>query len=104
MTKIDIARKPITFVQCDKRIVEFAPSWKLLMSYKEGFISWEEFTKLYKIEMSESYYFNYELFHEIADQLDKVEFICWCNNKRRKDNKCHRFILREVLEHVGINM
>ena len=99
MLKIDIARKPITFVQCDRRIEDFAPSWKLLMSYKDDFIGWDEYVIKYIDETQVNYIDNPNIFHEIAEILDSVEFICWCN--RQKSNKrCHRFLLRQFLERL----
>jgi len=104
MIKIDIARKPITFVKCDRRIVEFAPSWELLMFYKNKFISWNDYVKKYYQEMRESFKINRQIFYEIASQLDEVELICWCTNKRHQDKKCHRFLIKEILENVRTNM
>ncbi len=101
---IDIAQKKITFIQCDRRIIEFAPSWDLLMSYKDGFISWNEYIKKYYQEMRESFKTNRQVFYEVAKQLDEVEFICWCIKKKKQDKKCHSFLIREILENVSINM
>lgn len=95
--KIDIARKPITFVQCDERHSIFAPSFDLLMSHKNGFINWDEYTDAYKKEMREAFLFDPDSFYEMADRLENVELICWCNAKKKQDNKCHRFLLQEIL-------
>ena len=97
---IDIARKPITFQQCDRRRVVFAPSWELLREYQGGGIDWEEYTRRYYEEMRAAYREDPEPFRELARQLDEIELACWCTAKRKQDQRCHRFLLRKILEKV----
>ncbi len=99
MILIDIARKPITFIQCDRRIENFAPSWDLLNSYREGFIEWDSYIVGYLDEMQMNYVENPNIFHEIAETLDDIKFICWCN-RRKSIKRCHRFLLRRFLERL----
>lgn len=98
--KIDIARKPCTFIECEERHEIFAPSWELLMSYKNGDINWNEYVDCYTEEMRDAFRFNPDAFFEMAERIDDVDFICWCNNKKKKDNKCHRFILYDILKKI----
>jgi len=100
LTKIDIARKPITFTHCDERHEVFAPSWDLLNSYKGNFISWEEYVVRYTDEMRGAYGNNKQAFIDMANRLDQVEFVCWCCKTSTK--QCHRFLLRSFLEKVRL--
>jgi len=106
-TKIDIARRPITFMTCDERWEIFAPTWDLIHAYKDGSISWTEYVEKYTDEMRSAYRDNSDLFVQMAKRLDNVEFYCWCNNMNKQDEKCHRFLLRNILnkvkEHLGAN-
>jgi uncharacterized protein YeaO (DUF488 family) len=98
--KIDVARKPITFEECAERQEVFAPSWELLMEYKHGWISWGQYTQRYLDEMRAGYRADPQSFHRMAQRLDEVEFVCWCGRKRGNDLRCHRFLLRGILERV----
>jgi uncharacterized protein YeaO (DUF488 family) len=100
LTKIDIARKPITFTRCDERREVFAPSWDLLNSYKGNFISWEEYIVRYTEEMRSAYRNNKQAFVDMAKRLDRVEFVCWCSKTPTK--QCHRFLLCSFLEKVRL--
>jgi uncharacterized protein YeaO (DUF488 family) len=98
--KVDIACKPITFVRCDMRRSVFAPSPDLLHEYKAGGMTWDEYVDRYKNEMRAAYQADPTPFIEMARMLDNVEFVCWCNTKRRQDDRCHRFLLRAILVKV----
>ena len=99
-TRIDVARKPISFVQCRERHEVFAPSWGLLTEYQAGGMSWETYTQRYTEEMREAYRRDPHPFQRMAERLDDVELVCWCIKKRRKDERCHRFLLRAILEKI----
>lgn len=99
-----MARKPITFVRCEERHAVFAPSWELLMAYKGGALSWPEYTERYLDEMRAAFRANPEPFYAMARRLDNVELICWCNRQKGNDARCHRFLLREILEQVRNSM
>lgn len=102
--KIDVARKPVTFVRCEERHAIFAPSWELLTEYKGGALSWAGYTARYLDEMRTAFRGNPELFFVMARRLDNVEFICWCCRKKGNDARCHRFLLRELLSKVRSSM
>lgn len=70
------------------------------MAYKNAEIDWAAYAALYFSEMREAYKENPAVFKNTAKRLDNVEFICWCNNKRIQDKKCHRFLLMEIMEKV----
>ena len=99
MITIDVARKPVTFMQCDERWEIFAPSWELVSSFKDRWITWKEYVPLYIEEMRQAYKKNSKPFHDMALRLDNVEFVCWCS-RDPKNPWCHRFLLREILMKV----
>jgi uncharacterized protein YeaO (DUF488 family) len=98
--RIDVARKPITFMHCEERHPIFAPSWDLLMEYQRGAIAWEAYVERYLDEMRAAYRENPEAFQAMAQRLDDVVFVCWCSKTRPSDLRCHRFLLREILDQV----
>jgi ribonuclease HI/uncharacterized protein YeaO (DUF488 family) len=97
--KIDIARKPITFTECDERYEFLAPSWELLGDYKNKAINWDEYTVRYKAEMREAYKHHAKEFKRLANILGNLELVCWCS-RRKSIKRCHRFLLRDILESV----
>ena len=102
--KIDIARKEITFCQCDERQPIYAPSWELVMAFKNKEIDWTEYTRRYIIEMRDAYREHSEIFKRDAKRLDNIEFYCWCMNFNFPTKECHRFLLRDILEKVRSNV
>jgi len=71
-----------------------APSKELLKAYRDGLISWEEFSSAYRKEMRDSD--AYPLIDAIASGAfgDTITLLCW----ERGTEKCHRFILKELIE------
>lgn len=96
--KIDIARIPLKKIECDERHSIFAPSYDLLMKYKDGHISWDEYVDVYKQEMRDAFKYDPDAFYVMADRFKagEVDFYCWCNLRKIKDKKCHRFIIQEI--------
>lgn len=74
----------------------FAPSWKMVMDYKNGVINEEEYTKQYYELMRKSYQSNRERWNELLSQ-DKVVLCCYCV----VGTFCHRYILAEILTKLG---
>lgn len=100
--KVDIARKPVTFTQCDIRRSIFAPSWDLLMGYKSGELDWPTYTQRYIEEMRQAYKTHKGEFVNLARKLPDLELVCWCCNSKEKTRKkeCHRFLLIDILKKV----
>lgn len=66
----------------------FAPTWKMVMGYKNGKISKKEYSKRYRKMMRKSYIENNLRWKEILS-MDRIVFQCYC-----KANKfCHRLLL-----------
>lgn len=103
MYVIDVARKPITFRQCDERVPLFAPTWDLVMEGHRHEIPWDEYVERYTQQMRNAYRDDPEMFHRFARMLDNLHLACWCEkkDKRRKANgHCHTHVLRKILEAV----
>ena len=74
----------------------FAPTWDMVMGYKKGSISWEEYTRQYTALMRQSYARNTARWLEVLAQ-DEVTLVCYC----RDDEECHRRLLAEMLAAVA---
>lgn len=94
---IDIARKPFDVFECQDREEIFAPSWQLLMDFKNSKIDWNVYSRRYIEEMRCKFKKNKEKFYFYAKELNQYIFICWCMLKKRQDQHCHRFLLQDLL-------
>jgi len=76
------------------RFRDLAPSEGALLEYRRGMRSWEDFAALYAIEMSQPPARN--LIYAIADGDfgETVTLLCW----ERGTERCHRFILKQLIE------
>ena len=74
----------------------FAPTWKMVMGYKEGRISEEEYTNQYYQLMRESYLKNRKRWDEILS-LDEIILACYC----QAGSFCHRYLLKDILTDYG---
>jgi hypothetical protein len=72
----------------------FAPTWKMVMDFKNKKITKEDYTKLY-IPMAERSIKNARLMEKLGERfLNKIVLVCFC----RSDSFCHRFILSKLFE------
>ena len=74
----------------------FAPTWKMVMGYKQRRISNEEYKQGYYDMMRESYRKNRQRWDEILS-IEEVILACYC----RADSFCHRYLLKDMLVKCG---
>ena len=74
----------------------FAPTWEMVMGFKNGSISWEEYERQYTALMRRSYAQNTARWLAVL-ALDEVTLVCYC----RDDNECHRRLLATMLAAVA---
>ncbi|MCL6559472.1 MAG: hypothetical protein K6U74_11870 [Firmicutes bacterium] len=86
-------RLDITVKSGDKT---FAPTWDMVMAYKSGKITQEEYTEMYYALMRRSYQNNRRRWEEVL-AMDKVVLVCFC----RAGDFCHRLLLAGILEKLG---
>lgn len=74
----------------------FAPTWDIVMGYKNGILSEREYTNIYLKILKRSYKRNKDKWEEILNR-DRVTFVCFCGHGQF----CHRLILAKVFEKLG---
>lgn len=73
----------------------FAPSWNLLMSYKDGVIDEVEYTRQYLDLMRKSYIHNRAVWDALISKSE-VTLCCYC----AAGSFCHRLILKDILHKI----
>ncbi len=76
----------------------FAPTWDMVMGYKNGKIDEDEYRESYVSMMRDSYIENTYRWLELLDR-NRVVLQCYCSI----GSFCHRYILAELLEECGGN-
>jgi uncharacterized protein YeaO (DUF488 family) len=71
----------------------FAPTWKMVMDYKNGLISETEYTRQYKQMMYKSMITNKNRWDEVKESAI-ITLLCYCPTGAF----CHRHILAELLD------
>lgn len=74
----------------------FAPTWDMVMGYKRGSITKEEYTARYHDMMVASYAENRATWEELLAR-DRVVLVCFCPSGAF----CHRVLLAHYLEKLG---
>ena len=74
----------------------FAPTWKMVMSVKDGGLSEEAYSDEYYRRMRDSYRNNRSRWEEVLG-FDEVFLGCYC----RAGSFCHRYLLRDMLVRLG---
>ena len=74
----------------------FAPTWDMVMAYKDGTLSESDYTKLY-IELLRSSYRDHKGDWIEILKLPKAAIACYC----KAGDFCHRLLLRDALEKVA---
>ena len=74
----------------------FAPTWKMVMDYKSGAITKEQYTELYLAQMTKSRSI-YPGEWEALLNMDQATLVCFC----RLGAFCHRYILANILTNLG---
>ena len=86
----------ITIKNKDKFGKIFAPTWKMVMDYKKGAITDEEYTSQYHTMMLTSYEIHRDLWEELLNK-DEIVLMCFC----RAGQFCHRHLLTNYLVTLG---
>jgi uncharacterized protein YeaO (DUF488 family) len=73
-----------------------APTWDMVMNYKNGNISQEEYTKQYYNKMRTSYVNRKDDWNWILKQ-EEVVLVCFC----KAGDFCHRLLLADILVKLG---
>jgi uncharacterized protein (DUF3820 family) len=74
----------------------FTPTWKMVMGSKEGKISWDEYRKMYREIMQDSYRQHRDTWNSILNR-DEVTLVCFC----KADSTCHRYLLADYFTKLG---
>ena len=74
----------------------FAPTWDMVLGYKNGTITKEEYIEKYMQMMRESYK-RYKRAWTTLLNGDRVVLCCYC----KPGDFCHRLLLAEILEKLG---
>lgn len=74
----------------------FAPTWEMVMNYKSGKISEEEYTEQYYERMRQSYQNNRKRWDWLLDK-EEIVLVCFC----KKGDFCHRLLLADILVKLG---
>jgi uncharacterized protein YeaO (DUF488 family) len=74
----------------------FAPTWDMVMNYKDGKISQEEYTKQYYDKMRISYANRRDDWNWLLRQ-EEVVLVCFC----KAGDFCHRLLLADILVKLG---
>ncbi len=88
---------------CDAMIIDvtrtaghlLAPSYELLMDYKEKRINWNQYVVRYKKEMDNDACRSIMKIIKKLSEVQDVYLVCVCYNK---DKRCHRFLLKDMIE------
>lgn len=80
----------------------FAPTWEMVMGYKEGKITDEEYTRQYhqiikKRWSGGSYEEGKILLKEFMEPKERIILACYC----RANTFCHRYLLKDILVKQG---
>lgn len=74
----------------------FAPTWSMVMGYKSGQCSVEEYTRLYEQKMDDCVKNNPEIWSRVLG-YDRITLVCFC----KSGDFCHRILLARRLENMG---
>ena len=74
----------------------FSPTWRMVMGSKEGRISWDEYSVLYRNLMRESYQKHLDTWNNLLSR-DEVTLVCFC----KLGDPCHRYLLADYLVKLG---
>lgn len=89
----DPDRLDITVKSGDK---VFAPTWDMVMGHKNGTLTDEQYTEMYRELMLKSWKNNRWRWNELLQQ-DRVVLTCFCKH----NTFCHRVLLAKMLEKLG---
>lgn len=76
----------------------FCPTWDMVLQFKKGEMSWEDYVTLYKEKMTQSWKENPHDWKWLMSQ-DSIVLGCYCTDISKEH--CHRFLLRDMVKAVG---
>ena len=80
----------------------FAPTWQMVMDWKQGAINWDTYSQHYTELMRERYQKNQAAFLE-ALQSDELIICCYCKDTHASTRHCHRYLLVDILHKVAVH-
>jgi len=80
----------------------FAPTWALVMGFKSGKITWEEYERQYMNHLRGLWKANPGVFVELVKMASQgdITLVCYC----RDESHCHRSLLKRALVAVAGKM
>lgn len=82
--------------------VTFAPTWDLVLAFKSGTLSWQQYTEGYVRLMRLRYLDNQVAFEQILNSKQVVVFTCYCNDCY-ENHHCHRYLLVDIFRKLAEN-
>lgn len=70
-----------------------APTWDMVMDFKSGKLSWDEYTKIYNNLMVESLDNYPEMWKSLFHDNTTLALGCYC----RPGRSCHRHLLKDII-------
>jgi hypothetical protein len=78
----------------------FAPTWNMVMAFKQGSITWDTYREQYTTLMRQRYQANPSAFLEVLSS-DELILCCYCTDTHTTMKHCHRYLLVEILEKIA---
>jgi uncharacterized protein YeaO (DUF488 family) len=77
----------------------FAPTWEMVMGYKQGVITWDEYTQQYYNRMNASWKSEKDrpVWLGTIESTEPLAIACMCRYEGPHTH-CHRFLLKELFE------
>ena len=93
-------RLDITVKGQDPRGKLLAPTWDMVMGYKNGTLNEEQYTQMYFELMQIRFSQNPQLWMEIADSTEDIVLVCFCP----AGVFCHRHLAAQILHSLGAQL
>jgi hypothetical protein len=77
----------------------FAPTWDMVLGYKNGRITPIQYSDLYRKMMEESVRKNWVVWKNLLD-AERITLVCFC----RPGTFCHRHLLANMLQSLGADL
>jgi uncharacterized protein YeaO (DUF488 family) len=75
---------------------DLGPSKELLVAFKNGKVTWEQYDQRYRKERQTSW--GQEAIERLKQIQKKKKVICLLCYERNGDPHCHRYILKEIIQ------
>ncbi len=102
-TLVAIVRHSFPFINKEYELQSsFAPSKELLREYKNGKISWRQYTSRYRTEQRRHFKEKPEDFRELLERATVEDIVLCCYEKYQgKRTQCHRLLLYDFLSKIA---